>query len=225
MQSMTEADKIKIALFKKIAKEIKGNYIAVPEVSLPGSVADMLVTNGDIHIYEIKSKADSLSRIKKQIESYKKHAHRVTIVADSKFIQKLKEAPYMEGVGLIEVTSRYQLNSIDEAYKNNNVYSENYLAYWAPIEIRETLRGFPGWYKYDTSEAKAKLLDLLSEDELRRLTIFRIKQKYEEEFWKRMDMIESKGFKEALSSRFDDLGKLRITPLLDIPVYVFREFF
>jgi len=31
---MSEADKIKITLFKRIFKEIKQNYIAVPELSL-----------------------------------------------------------------------------------------------------------------------------------------------------------------------------------------------
>ena len=221
---MTEADKIKIVLLKKIDKEMHTGYIAVPEISLPGSVADLLVTNGDIHIYEIKSKSDSLSRLKKQIESYKKHAHRVTVVADTKFIKKLKEEPYMHNVGLIEVTSRYSLKTITEAIENTTIKAVDYFAYWASIELRETLKGFPKWYKYDSIEAKNKLLELLNEDEIRRLTIFRIKQKYGQEFYNRMKMIKNKELNTALSSRFDNLGKLEITPLLYIPTYVFRDF-
>ena len=47
---MTAANKIKVSLYRKLFKELTKNYIAVPEVTILGNIADMLVTNGDIHI-------------------------------------------------------------------------------------------------------------------------------------------------------------------------------
>ncbi len=223
ISELKEAERIKISLLKYIYKNTKGRYIAVPEVSLPQSIADILVTNGDIHIYEIKSKADSLVRLEKQINDYKRFAHRVTVVADEKFISKLDTLDFMKGVGIISVNNRYSLRHIRDS-KKFEVGKNFYLAYWSPIELRESLRGFEKWYKYSTDEAYDKILDLLSEEELRKVTLFRLKEKYIKEHLKRKDLITDKDYERALLSRFKDLEDLSITPLKYLPAYVFRDF-
>jgi hypothetical protein len=220
---LKEAERIKISLLKYIYKSTKGRYIAVPEVSLPNSVIDILVTNGDIHIYEIKSKADSLVRLEKQINDYKKFAHKVTVVADEKFISKLDILDFMNGVGVISVSNKYGLTHIRDSDKFQ-VYKNFYLSYWSPIQLKESLRGFEKWYRYSSDEAYDKILNLLTEDELRKVTIFRLKEKYIREHLKRQEFIKNKDYEKALISRFKDLEELSITPLKYLPIHIFRDF-
>ncbi|MGB3751088.1 MAG: sce7726 family protein [Arcobacteraceae bacterium] len=223
LNELKEAERIKISLLKYIYKSTKGRYIAVPEVSLPSSVADILVTNGDIHIYEIKSKSDTLARLEKQINDYKKFAHKVTVVVDEKFISKLNKLEFMNGVGIVSVNNRYGLTHIRESAKFE-VGKNFYLAYWSPIELRESLRGFEKWYKYSSDEAYNKVLTILSEEEIRKVTLFRLKEKYIKEHLKRKDLIVEKDYVKALQSRFKDLEELDVTPLKYLPAYVFRDF-
>lgn len=224
LNELKEAERIKISLLKHIYKSTKGRYIAVPEVSLPNSVADILVTNGDIHIYEIKSKTDSLVRLEKQINDYKKFAHKVTVVVDDKFVDKLETLDFMDGVGVISVNNRYSLTHIRDSEKFE-VGKNFYLAYWSPIELRESLRGFEKWYKYSSDEAYNKILELLTEEELRKVTLFRLKEKYIKEHLKRKDlMLIEKDYHKSLLARFKDLEQLIITPIKYLPAHVFRDF-
>lgn len=223
IMNLKEDQKIKISLLKYIYKNTKGRYIAVPEVSLPRSVADIIVTNGDIHIYEIKSKVDTLSRLEKQVTDYKKFANKVTVVADEKFTDKLCKLEFMDGVGIISVSNRYALNEIKKS--DDFIIGKNfYLAYWSPIELRESLRGFKYWYKYATDEAYHKILDILDEDELRKVTLFRMKEKYIKEHLKRKELIENRDYKKSLMARFKDLEQLEITPIKYLPAYIFKDF-
>lgn len=224
LNELKEAERIKISLLKYIYKSTKGRYIAVPEVSLPNSVADILVTNGDIHIYEIKSKSDSLVRLEKQIHDYKKFAHKVTVVADEKFMSKLDTLDFMDDVGVLSVNNRYSLTHVRDS-KKFEVGKNFYLAYWSPIELRESLRGFDKWYKYSSDEAYDKILELLTEEELKKVTLFRLKEKYIKEHLKRKDlMLIEKDYQKSLLSRFKDLEELSITPIKYLPAHIFRDF-
>lgn len=221
---MTEADKIKIVLYKDLLEKLNEKQFIIPEVFIGKVIADILVVNGDIHIYEIKSKSDSLSRLENQIIRYKECANKVTVVVDEKFVSKLESLPFMENVGIMYVDKKYKLHELKVA-NYSTIYKSGYFAYWAPIELRETLRGFPGWYKLSTYEANLKLEEILTEDEIRRLTLFRLREKYIYEFIKRKELIKSKNYEEALKKRFDDsLNSLTITPLKYIPYHVFRDF-
>lgn len=55
----------------KLAKEYrKKNYVAAFEVKVNSSRTDFLVINGDTKSFEIKSKIDTLNRLRKQIDDY-----------------------------------------------------------------------------------------------------------------------------------------------------------
>jgi hypothetical protein len=218
---MTAANRIKISLYRKLFKELKKDYIAVPEVTILGNIADMLVTNGDIHIYEIKSKVDSLKRLPKQIQTFKKYANKVTVVADEKFIAKLLSEPYMQGVGIISVNDKYSLKTVRES-ESFDIHPPHYLAYFNIQELKETLRGFNGWYKFNFIEAEKKLLELLSYEEIRMLTLFRLKERYKMEFIKRKQLIKEKRIDEALQSRSVQSNTTSITPLSEIPYGILR---
>lgn len=224
MKNFIPSELIKIELYKKIfSPEHNHSYIAVPEVSIAGNVADILVTNGDIHVYEIKSKTDSLTRLPKQIETFKKYANKVTVVSHEKFISKLIEKDYMTDVGIIAVNDNNKLTPIREAVERI-LPAANYFAYFNTTELRETLRGFQGWYKMTFLEAEEKILNILNNDEIRRLTLFRIKEKYSKESSKRHLLIKEKKYSEALLTRFEHMEGVNITPLREIPYCIFRDF-
>lgn len=224
LDELQEADKIKISLYQHLLKELDKTQFIIPEVFIGKAVADMLVVNGDIHIYEIKSKKDSLSRLEHQLLRYKQCANKVTLVVDQKFVKKLENLPLMDNVGIIVVDEKYKLSEIKPT-TNTTVKKECYFAYWSPIELRETLRGFPGWYKLSTYEANLKLEKILTKDEIRRLTLFRLREKYIKEFLTRKELIKSKNYTEALKKRFnEEMNSLNITPLKDIPYSVFKDF-
>jgi hypothetical protein len=220
---MSEADKIKIALFKKISKEIKQNYIAIPELSLFSAVADIVVVNGDIHIYEIKSKADSLSRLKSQLLRYKNCADKVTVVADEKFISKLLKHPDMENIGIVSVNDRTHLKVIREAIAIQ-MSNKNYMAYWTAVEIKESLRGLKGHSKMTSEQAKEKFIDILNSEEIKRVTIYKIKEKYGYEFLERKRLIKNKEYEKALESRFLNMKPKQTSPLKQLPAYLFKNF-
>ncbi len=224
LNNLKEPDRIKIALYKELLIQLNHNQFIIPEVFIGKAVADMLVVNGDIHIYEIKSKNDSLSRLEHQLLRYKQCANKVTLVVDEKFVQKLNSLYEMENIGIIVVNDKYELNEMKPAI-STKIEKASYFAYWSPIELRETLRGFVGWYKLSTYEASLKLEEILTEDEVRRLTLFRLREKYIKEFLQRKELVKSKKYTQALKKRFNnDMDSLNITPLKDIPYSVFRDF-
>ena len=219
---MTEANKIKITLYKKIFKEIKQNYIAVPEVSLQRNIIDLLVCNGDIHIYEIKSKTDSLKRLAQQIETFKQYSNRVTIVADTKFISKLQTLDYMTDIGIIEINNN-ELRVVQES-KIRNIDYIKYLLYLNTKEIKEVLRGIPNTSKLNAIEAEQKIIDILTPDEIKRLVLYYIKQKYMQEFSRRKEFVLNHDYKSALKTRYENILPIKIMPLKQVPIQVFRDF-
>ncbi|MBD3797202.1 MAG: sce7726 family protein [Campylobacterales bacterium] len=223
METLSEANKIKVSLYKKLFKELKQSYIAVPELSLFSAIADMVVVNGDIHIYEIKSKSDSLSRLKNQLDRYKKCAHKVTIVADEKFIPSLIKNPEIENIGIISVNSNMKLRHIKEA-PALTMSPYNYLAYWTITELRSSLRGIDGYTKMSSEKVKKMFLSLLNDDEIRKVTIHKIKEQYGFEFLERKRLIEKEQFSQALESRFKGMPPKQVTPLKLLPAYLFRDF-
>jgi len=217
---MTAANKIKISLYKKLFRDLKKDYIAVPEVAVLGNISDMLVTNGDIHIYEIKSKSDTLKRLPSQISTFRKYANKVTVVADEKFIEILINEPYMKGVGIISVNSKYSLSLIREP-KFTRMHPPHYLIYFTTHELKETLRGFKGWYKFNFIEAEQKLLELLTNEEIKNLTLFHLKEKYKQEFIQRKALIKNKKFMDALLPR-PQQQQNPVKPLAEIPFGILK---
>lgn len=221
---LSASQEIKIQLFRYLLKHLKKNYMAIPEVSIGKAVIDMLVINGEIHAYEIKSKSDSLKRLEEQIETYKKHANKVTVVADLKFKDKLLSLEYMEGIGLIFTDDNLKFSIFREA-KELDIPKENYFSYWSPIELKESLKGLKNYSKYSTMEAYKKILELLNHNQTRKLTLYRLKQKYAEEFDNRKIAIASKDFKRFFEARFNArLKTLEVTPIMEIPFKVFADF-
>lgn len=106
-------------LFNKVLKEYSlSTTTAFNEFKIGNSKADLILLNGSIKIFEIKTELDDLSKLKKQIQDYQKVAEYVNIVSDSKFINKLTEEYRNTAVGIIEFTEKKSLKVCKKAQSN-----------------------------------------------------------------------------------------------------------
>ncbi len=76
--------------------------------------ADLVILNGTATVYEIKSERDSLSRLARQVENYKKVFARVYVIAGENHIRSVIETT-PEDVGVLCLSPRYQRSTIREA--------------------------------------------------------------------------------------------------------------
>jgi len=107
--------------------------------------ADVAILNGTSTVYEIKSERDSLSRLKRQIESYKRVFARVYVIAGENHVASVLECVSSD-VGVMKLSDRYQISTLREAIDCSQRTS--------PIAILDAIR---------LSEAKA-ILRLMNAD-------------------------------------------------------------
>lgn len=78
------------------------------------SKADLVILNGTATVYEIKSERDSLVRLRKQVENYKRVFAKVNVIASEGHIEGvLKTVP--DDVGVMCLSKRYQITTVREA--------------------------------------------------------------------------------------------------------------
>ncbi|WP_439291317.1 sce7726 family protein [Lonepinella koalarum] len=92
------------------------------EFKIASSKADLVMLNGSIRIFEIKTELDDLSKLSKQIEDYQKVATEVTIVTNESNIDKLEQYTN-RGVGIIVLDQKHKLKEINKANYNANFLS------------------------------------------------------------------------------------------------------
>lgn len=76
--------------------------------------ADSVIFNGTSTVYEIKSERDSLTRLSKQISSYRKVFAKVNIITGENHLDAVL-ASVPENIGVLLLTDRYQISTIREA--------------------------------------------------------------------------------------------------------------
>jgi len=76
--------------------------------------ADVAILNGTATVYEIKSERDSLSRLEKQIETYKKFFAKVYVIAGDNHIDGIHSI-VSNDVGILKLSSRYQISTLRSA--------------------------------------------------------------------------------------------------------------
>jgi len=88
------------------------------EFKVGGSIADLLLLNGTSTVYEIKTELDSPDKLKKQIDDYKKAFARIYLVVHHTLIDKYLQLVEDSAVGLLSLSSRFQLTTVKEAETN-----------------------------------------------------------------------------------------------------------
>jgi hypothetical protein len=76
--------------------------------------ADVAILNGTATVYEIKSERDSLGRLKKQIDAYKKVFARVYVIAGEKHVNAILSSMSPD-VGVLCLSSRQNISTLREA--------------------------------------------------------------------------------------------------------------
>ncbi|MCW5731272.1 MAG: sce7726 family protein [Alphaproteobacteria bacterium] len=71
--------------------------------------ADLAILNGTATVYEIKSERDSLSRLERQIESYKQVFAKVYVIAGENHVDEILNTVSPD-VGVLVLQSRYQIS-------------------------------------------------------------------------------------------------------------------
>jgi hypothetical protein len=104
---MSTDPQIRAALHKQKLKRLhaRPDTLIVDELGLAHAdvIVDVAVINGHLHGFEIKSAADSLSRLPRQIQVYEECLEKLTIVCDRKHLRGVSElAP--DWCGVLQVT-------------------------------------------------------------------------------------------------------------------------
>jgi len=211
--------KIKITVIKHLVTKEK-HFIVVPEIGL-GNIfantrglvrADIFVVNGYISIYEIKSEKDSLKRLDKQIEHYKKYANYVNIVLAEKFLDKIDTIDKDVGIYALKNKSMELIRKP----KFLELSLEAYLSYWWGSELKKLFRGCKGSNTLRYEEGIKKLKSTLSPEQIKNLTLFRLKERYQEESDAIKEAIATKNY-DALFPKREYKKNIKVTPLKDIP--------
>lgn len=100
---------------KLLGKYCLNTTTVLNEFKVGNSIADFVLLNGEIRIFEIKTDLDSFGKLKKQIEDYQKFANKVFIVVSPKNAEKLLENYFNSPVGLISLTNDNVLETIKDA--------------------------------------------------------------------------------------------------------------
>lgn len=105
--------------------------VMVPELSIEGSKADLVMFNGTSTVYEIKTELDTLNRLENQLDSYLKCFDLIYVVTYEENIDKIK-AIIPEKIGIIILSKKNTLKTIKKAESNKN--------YIRPEVLMRTLR-------------------------------------------------------------------------------------
>lgn len=103
-------------LFLDIIKEhgLKETLI-LNEFKVGASKADLVMLNGMVRIFEIKTELDDFSKLSKQINDYQKFANEVNIVTDEKNAEKLKVEYANTNIGIIVLDANNKLQTVQIA--------------------------------------------------------------------------------------------------------------
>lgn len=110
-------------LFLEIFKKEKlETTLMLNELKIGASKADLVLLNGSIRIYEIKTELDGLGKLSKQLNDYQKFADKVYVVTDEKFAEKIKVEYADTNIGIIILDTKNKLETIKEANENSSLF-------------------------------------------------------------------------------------------------------
>jgi len=95
----------------------------INEFKIGNSIADFVLLNGEVRVFEIKTELDSLDKLRKQISDYNKFANKVYVVTNSKFINKIISEYSNTNIGIIEYTTQNTLKEIVTPKDNSDYFS------------------------------------------------------------------------------------------------------
>lgn len=92
------------------------------EFKIGNSVADTILINGEVKLFEIKTDLDNLARLDQQLEDYRKSVEKIYIVTNSRYIDKIFQHYVDLKYGLIELTHKKTLRILKEAESDKSSF-------------------------------------------------------------------------------------------------------
>jgi hypothetical protein len=113
-----------------INKKLLGTYslkttTILDEFKIGGSIADFVLLNGEVRIFEIKTDLDGFDKLEKQIDDYKKFADRIYIVVSKNNSSKIEKLYRDSNIGIIEFTDKNTLKTIKEAFTDKDYFDHS----------------------------------------------------------------------------------------------------
>jgi hypothetical protein len=107
------------------------------EFKIGNSIADFVLLNGTVRIFEIKTDLDGLEKLQKQLNDYRQFADLVYIVTSSRYIDKLLIDYSNSTIGVIEFTQRNTFKEHKKAESNSSYF--NHLTIFKTLRKAEYL--------------------------------------------------------------------------------------
>lgn len=105
-----------------IKKHSLKTTLILNEFKIGASKADLVLLNGSIRIYEIKTELDGLGKLSKQLNDYQKFADKVYVVTDEKYAEKIKIEYANTNIGIIVFNTKNKLETIKEANGDSSLF-------------------------------------------------------------------------------------------------------
>jgi hypothetical protein len=125
------------------------------EFKIGKAIADTILINGEVQLFEIKTDLDRLHRLDQQLKEYQKAVEKIYIVADPKNIYQLKEKYTNEPYGLIEFTSNNILRHHKDAAEDTDYLDHETL--FKLLRKEEYLRIISEYFKYQPNVPNTKI--------------------------------------------------------------------
>lgn len=140
-RQMTEVE-IRAALISHIVAQPEGAdaaFIVEMFVDRFSRRVDLVVANGHLSAFEIKSPLDSLDRLPGQIETYSKHFEQVTVVCADKHVSGVRAA-VSKRVGIWRVSGNGEIVVLRKATLSGRRMRSTWLSFLPVDELRALLR-------------------------------------------------------------------------------------
>jgi len=105
-----------------IKKHSLKTTLILNELKIGASKADLVMLNGAVRVFEIKTELDDFTKLSKQLDDYQKFADGVCIVTDDKNAEKLKVEYADTNIGIIVLDAKNKLQTIKEAGNNTSFF-------------------------------------------------------------------------------------------------------
>ncbi|ELI5735544.1 sce7726 family protein [Vibrio fluvialis] len=188
MKVLKETDYKCITIDWLFQKELLGeDAVLINELPVDGfnRRADLVVANGKLHAFEIKSDADSLVRLQGQIDTYLRFFDKVTLVCSKKFTAKAIEILPSE-VEILELTktkNKYSLICKRRGKTNLIKSTSEYLSFVDKRSLQQSLK-YEGINisPNDSNYVLYQKARMIAKNKWRNITLKYLKSKYKETF-------------------------------------------
>lgn len=156
--------------------------VILSEFKIAESIADLVMLNGSIRIFEIKTDLDTLDKLNKQLLDYQKFAEEISVVTTSKYKDVLSKSFKKLPFGIIEFTEEGTFKVIKKATKFCN--SLEHLAIFKTLRKNEYLNIIANYYGFIPNVPNTlmfkecfKLISLIEVSEFQKLALLELKKR------------------------------------------------